>query len=47
MDRGLLNHGAGHVVYKVSREKGMDVRQAGLELIDGKHWDDVLKSFGK
>lgn len=47
MDRGLLNHGAGHVVYKVSTDKGMDVRQAGLELIDGKHWDDVLKSFGK
>lgn len=47
MDRGLLSKGAGHVVYRVSKEKGMDIRTAGLELIEGKHWDDVLGYFGK
>ncbi len=44
-DKGLLRKGAGHVVYKVSKEKGMDIRQAGLELMEGKHWDDVMSYF--
>lgn len=45
IDRGLMSKGAGHVVYKVAKEKGLSIRQAGLELLDGKHWDDVTKMF--
>lgn len=45
VDLGLIGHGVGHVVFKVSREKNMDIRTAGLELIEGKHWDDAVKWF--
>lgn len=47
IDRGLIGKGAGHVVYVVSKEKDMTIREAGLELIDGKHWDFVLDYFNK
>ncbi|MDM8533358.1 ornithine aminomutase subunit alpha [Clostridiaceae bacterium HSG29] len=47
LDRGLIGKGAGHVVYVVSKEKNMAVRDAGLELLDGKHWDFVLDYFNK
>jgi D-ornithine 4,5-aminomutase subunit alpha len=45
IDRGLMGHGVGHVVYKVAKEKNLDIRTAGLELIEGKHWDDAVKMF--
>ncbi|MBB6214819.1 D-ornithine 4,5-aminomutase subunit alpha [Anaerosolibacter carboniphilus] len=45
MDRGLMGKGAGHVVYKVSKEKNIPLRQAGLELMEGKHWDEVVNMF--
>lgn len=45
MDRGLMGKGAGHVVYKVSQAKDIGIREAGLELIEGKHWDDVKELF--
>lgn len=45
IDRGLMPHGVGHVVYHTAKEKGLEIRQAGLELIDGKHWDDAIKYF--
>ncbi|MFZ5966016.1 MAG: ornithine aminomutase subunit alpha [Bacillota bacterium] len=45
MDRGLMGKGAGHVVYKVSKEKNIPLRQAGAELAEGKHWDDVVEMF--
>ncbi|MBF4693728.1 ornithine aminomutase subunit alpha [Fusibacter ferrireducens] len=45
IDRGLIGHGAGHVVYKVAQAKNLDIRTAGLELIEGKHWDDAVTMF--
>ncbi len=45
IDRGLMGKGAGHVVYKVSVEKNIPLRQAGLEMLDGKHWDDAVAYF--
>lgn len=45
IDRGLIGHGVGHVVYRVAKEKNMDIRTAGLELIDGKHWDLAVSIF--
>lgn len=45
IDRGLIPHGVGHVVYRISKEKNIPLRQAGLELIEGKHWDDAIAIF--
>jgi D-ornithine 4,5-aminomutase subunit alpha len=45
MDRGLLGKGAGHVVLKLAQAKGMDVREAGRALAEGKHWDEAAQLF--
>lgn len=45
IDRGLIGHGVGHVIYKLAKEKNMDLRTVGLELIEGKHWDDAVTMF--
>lgn len=45
IDRGLIGHGVGHVVYRIAKEKNLDLRTAGLELIAGKHWDDAVSIF--
>jgi len=47
VERELLGHGAGHLVYKLSKEKGMEIRDAGLTLAQGKNWEEVEKLFGK
>ncbi|MGM0378943.1 MAG: ornithine aminomutase subunit alpha [Bacillota bacterium] len=47
IDRGLISKGVGHVVYVVSKEKDMSIRDAGLELLDDKHWEFVLDYFNK
>lgn len=45
IDRGLISHGVGNVIYRISKEKNMPLRQAGLELLEGKHWDDAVAIF--
>ncbi len=45
MDRGLMGHGAGHVVYKLSKEKGMSIRETSEELAKGKYWDEAVALF--
>ncbi len=45
IDRGLIGHGVGNIVYRVSREMNIPIRQAGLELIEGKHWDEAVTIF--
>ncbi|NLY45324.1 MAG: ornithine aminomutase [Tissierella sp.] len=45
LDRGLIGKGAGHIVYRVAKEKDLSTREAGLKLIDGELWDDVLAIF--
>lgn len=46
IDHGLIAKGVGHVVYRIAkRKKNMDIRQAGLELMDGKHWDEAVQIF--
>ncbi len=45
LERGLIGKGVGHLVYRIAKEKCIPIRQAGLEMIDGKHWDDVMKIF--
>ena len=45
MERGLLGHGAGHVVYRLSKENGQSIREAGQSLIDGRAWDQAVSLF--
>lgn len=45
MDRGLMPKGAGHVVYKLAKEKNISVKEAGTMLAEGKGWDDAVALF--
>jgi len=45
IDRGLLGKGAGHLVYKLAKEKNMGIREAGLKLANGEMWDEVVALF--
>src|SRR5690554_1335467 len=45
IDRGLISKGAGHIVYKYSKEKNLEIREAGLKLVDGNNWDEVVALF--
>ncbi len=47
MDRGLMGHGAGHVVYKMSKEKGVPIRETGEMLARGEGWDEAVSLFRK
>lgn len=47
MDRGLMGHGAGHVVYKMSKAKDISIREAGEMLAKGEGWDEAVSLFGK
>ena len=46
IERGLIGKGAGHVVYRLAKEKDMGIRDAGLKLVEGEMWDDVMTIFG-
>ena len=41
VDRGLISKGVGHLVYKVAKENDLSIRDAGLQMLDGKHWDSL------
>lgn len=45
MERELLGHGAGNAVWKLSKKLGVSVREAGVELAEGKHWELVPGLF--
>ncbi len=45
--KGLMGKGCGHVVWRLSVQKGISVRQAGLELAEGRCWDEAASLFGK
>ncbi|OOG26448.1 ornithine aminomutase [Thioalkalivibrio denitrificans] len=38
-ERALLGHGAGALVLKLSRHRGIPVREAGLALLAGEGWE--------
>ncbi|NLG81422.1 MAG: ornithine aminomutase [Bacilli bacterium] len=46
IDHHLIGKGAGHVVYKLAKLKGISIREAGLALIEDKYWEEVLEGFG-
>ncbi|MBE5784900.1 MAG: ornithine aminomutase [Clostridiales bacterium] len=45
IERGLVAHGAGNVVYRLAKAKGMEIREAGLALCEDKLWDDAAAQF--
>jgi D-ornithine 4,5-aminomutase subunit alpha len=45
IDKHLLEHGAGHLVYKLAQNKGMEIREAGLKLADNELWDETVSLF--
>lgn len=47
IDHKLIGKGAGHVVYRTAREQGLEIREAGLALMEGKYWELTAASFGK
>lgn len=45
IDRGLISKGVGHIVYRLAKEKNMEIRETGLKLVEGEMWDDVVALF--
>lgn len=43
--RGLMGKGAGHVVYKLAATKNLPLREVGLQLVEGKLWDEATALF--
>lgn len=41
IDRELIGKGVGHLVYKVSKENNLSIRDAGLAMLDGQYWDTL------
>ncbi|OQX94040.1 MAG: ornithine aminomutase [Tenericutes bacterium 4572_104] len=46
LDHNLIGKGAGHVVYRYSKLKGLSIREAGLKLMENIGFEEVLDSFG-
>ncbi len=47
VERSLLGHGAGNVVYRLSKSRGLPLREAGLALTRGELWDEAAALFAK
>lgn len=45
LEYGLLGHGAGHVVFRMSRVWSQSLREAGLKLISGEGWEEAKALF--
>jgi D-ornithine 4,5-aminomutase subunit alpha len=46
VSRNLLGHGAGNIVYRLSKDKNLSLREAGLSLSEGRLWDEAASLFG-
>ncbi|MGI6212185.1 MAG: ornithine aminomutase subunit alpha [Anaerovoracaceae bacterium] len=47
MDRGLMGHGCGNILYKVSKAKGLSIRDTSIAMAKGEYWDDAVAMFSK
>jgi D-ornithine 4,5-aminomutase subunit alpha len=45
INHGLISKGAGHVVYRLAKLDNIEIRTAGLNLINNQGWEKILKSF--
>ena len=43
--KNLLGKGAGNIVYKISKRHSLDIRNAGLALLNNEYWDEVESIF--
>jgi D-ornithine 4,5-aminomutase subunit alpha len=41
LERDLLGHGAGRLVLELAKSKELSVREAGIALLDGRHWEEL------
>ncbi len=46
IEKGMMGKGCGHLVFRLSREKNIPVRDAGLLLMEGEGFDELKKAFG-
>jgi D-ornithine 4,5-aminomutase subunit alpha len=46
IEHHLMGKGAGHCVYKYSLIAKKSIREAGLSLLRGEGWQDMMSSFG-
>lgn len=49
-EHGLLGKGAGHVIWKLAKHRGLGIREAGLSLIGDRYeqsWEEVKHLFRK
>jgi len=45
-EKSLLGHGAGNVVYRYSRHRGLSIRESGLALQNPANLDEAARLFG-
>ncbi len=45
VERSLMCYGAGNVVYRLAKAENMEIRPAGLELVEGRLWDEAENLF--
>ncbi|MEG1559425.1 MAG: ornithine aminomutase subunit alpha [Clostridia bacterium] len=45
LERSLLGHGAGNIIYRLSKKKGQTIREAGLSLVENDAWDEAKALF--
>lgn len=45
IERNMLGHGAGNIVYRLAKKKSMEIRDAGLALSGGQCWDEAIALF--
>ncbi|GAB6139050.1 ornithine aminomutase subunit alpha [Halanaerobaculum tunisiense] len=45
-DKGLLGKGAGHVIVKLSKKEGLDIREVGLAIADEEYDKELEELFG-
>ena len=41
--RQLLAHGAGHLILNLAKKNKISVREAGLGLLDGQYWEQLMQ----
>jgi D-ornithine 4,5-aminomutase subunit alpha len=42
VEKGILGHGAGKLVLLLAQKEGISVREAGLGLIRGEYWEELV-----
>ena len=46
VEKSLLGHGAGNVVYRYSQSKGLGIREAGFALLNPANLEEAARLFG-